>query len=60
MLDKTFERLKTDSAQTNLVRKAGLTMYESHSGHREMSVLTRLILEKLYEPSFCRDKRNSP
>ena len=29
MLDKIFERLKIDSAQTNLVRKAGLTMPES-------------------------------
>ena len=28
MLDKIFERLKINSAQTNLVRKAGLTMPE--------------------------------
>ena len=40
MLDKTFERLKMDRAQTNLVRKAGFTMYESLSlGHREVSVV---------------------
>ena len=31
MLDKTFESLKMDSAQTNFVRKVGLTMYESLS-----------------------------
>ena len=41
MLDKTSERLKIDGAQTNLVPKAGLNMYESLSlaGHREVSVV---------------------
>ena len=38
MLEKTFEMLKIDSAQTNLVRKAGLAMYESLSLGTQKSV----------------------
>ena len=65
MLDKIFEGLKIDSAKTNLVPEAGLTMPESLSSchlsvSEPVSVSSGLILEKIYELSFCRDKLTCP
>ena len=51
MLDKIFEGLKTDCAQTNLVRKAGLTMPESVTQDAKkcpLSVLTGVRIKRVY------------